>query len=76
MNNGDVIREWDKDKNRQNKQKHGISFEEAKEIFNGIVNNPNVPYQRKVQMAKIFNIPTTVALENLQILQDQYLILQ
>ena len=29
--------EWDKRKNRQNKQKHGISFEEAKEIFNGIV---------------------------------------
>jgi uncharacterized DUF497 family protein len=29
--------EWDKNKNRQNKQKHGISFEEAKEIFNGIV---------------------------------------
>ncbi|MGK7876489.1 MAG: BrnT family toxin [Xenococcaceae cyanobacterium] len=29
--------EWDKNKNRQNKQKHGVSFEEAQEIFNGIV---------------------------------------
>ena len=29
--------EWDNRKNRQNKQKHGISFEEAKEIFSGIV---------------------------------------
>ncbi len=29
--------EWDENKNRQNKQKHGISFEEAQEIFNGIV---------------------------------------
>ena len=29
--------EWDKSKNRQNKQKHGISFKEAQEIFNGIV---------------------------------------
>ena len=29
--------EWDENKNRQNQQKHGISFEEAQEIFNGIV---------------------------------------
>ena len=29
--------EWDENKNQQNKQKHGISFEEAQEIFNGIV---------------------------------------
>lgn len=29
--------EWDENKNRQNQQKHGISFEEAKEIFYGIV---------------------------------------
>ncbi len=29
--------EWDEKKNRQNQQKHGISFEEAKEIFSGIV---------------------------------------
>ncbi|MGL5034417.1 MAG: BrnT family toxin [Microcystaceae cyanobacterium] len=29
--------EWDENKNRQNQQKHGISFEEAKEIFLGIV---------------------------------------
>lgn len=28
--------EWDENKNRQNQQKHGISFEEAKEIFQGI----------------------------------------
>jgi uncharacterized protein len=28
--------EWDEDKNRQNQQKHGISFEEAREIFRGI----------------------------------------
>ena len=29
--------EWDENKNRQNQQKHGISFEEAQEIFFGIV---------------------------------------
>jgi uncharacterized DUF497 family protein len=29
--------EWDENKNQQNQQKHGISFEEAQEIFNGIV---------------------------------------
>lgn len=29
--------EWDENKNRQNQQKHGISFEEAQEIFSGIV---------------------------------------
>ncbi len=29
--------EWDENKNRQNKRKHGISFEEAQEIFWGIV---------------------------------------
>jgi uncharacterized DUF497 family protein len=28
--------EWDENKNRQNQQKHGINFEEAKEIFQGI----------------------------------------
>ncbi|MDJ0583054.1 BrnT family toxin [Crocosphaera sp.] len=29
--------EWDENKNKQNQEKHGISFEEAQEIFNGIV---------------------------------------
>ena len=29
--------EWDENKNRQNLNKHGISFEEAKEIFSGII---------------------------------------
>ena len=29
--------EWDENKNQQNRQKHGISFEEAKKIFSGIV---------------------------------------
>ena len=29
--------EWNEDKNAQNRQKHGISFEEAQEIFYGIV---------------------------------------
>jgi uncharacterized DUF497 family protein len=29
--------EWNENKNRQNLQKHGISFEEAQEIFYGIV---------------------------------------
>mgnify|MGYP001811319750 CR=1 FL=1 len=29
--------EWDENKNRQNRNKHGISFEEAQEIFFGIV---------------------------------------
>ena len=29
--------EQDENKNQQNRQKHGISFEEAKEIFSGIV---------------------------------------
>ena len=26
--------EWDEEKNKLNQQKHGISFEEAKEVFN------------------------------------------
>jgi len=29
--------EWDENKNAQNLKKHGISFEEAEEIFDGIV---------------------------------------
>lgn len=29
--------EWDQNKNKQNLKKHGISFEEAIEIFDGIV---------------------------------------
>jgi uncharacterized protein len=29
--------EWDENKNVQNLKKHGISFEEAQEIFDGIV---------------------------------------
>ncbi len=29
--------EWDEAKNKSNRQKHGISFEEAAEIFNGPV---------------------------------------
>jgi|LakMenEpi03Aug12_release.lakeMendotaPanAssembly.Ray.scaffolds.fasta_scaffold643465_1 uncharacterized DUF497 family protein len=29
--------EWDENKNTQNRQKHGISFEEAQEIFDGIL---------------------------------------
>ncbi|MEH2273754.1 MAG: BrnT family toxin [Nostoc sp.] len=29
--------EWDKNKNQQNIQKHGISFEEATQIFDGVV---------------------------------------
>jgi uncharacterized protein len=29
--------EWDENKNQQNLRKHGISFEEAEEIFYGIV---------------------------------------
>ncbi|NES01547.1 MAG: BrnT family toxin [Okeania sp. SIO2F4] len=29
--------EWDENKNQQNLRKHGISFEEATEIFYGIV---------------------------------------
>ncbi len=29
--------EWDENKNAQNRQKHGISFEEAQEIFDGLV---------------------------------------
>ncbi|WNZ26120.1 BrnT family toxin [Leptolyngbya sp. NK1-12] len=29
--------EWDEHKNRQNLKKHGISFEEAQAIFDGIV---------------------------------------
>ncbi|MEG5137705.1 MULTISPECIES: BrnT family toxin [Microcoleaceae] len=31
--------EWDENKNAQNLKKHGISFEEAQEIFDGIVFN-------------------------------------
>ncbi|WP_442941588.1 BrnT family toxin [Nostoc sp.] len=29
--------EWDKNKNKQNIYKHGINFEEATEIFDGVV---------------------------------------
>jgi len=29
--------EWDEEKNLENKRKHGISFEEAKQIFDGPV---------------------------------------
>jgi uncharacterized DUF497 family protein len=29
--------EWDEHKNQQNQKKHGLSFEEAQEIFQGIV---------------------------------------
>jgi uncharacterized protein len=29
--------EWDENKNSQNLKKHGISFEEAREIFDGII---------------------------------------
>jgi uncharacterized protein len=29
--------QWDENKNSQNLKKHGISFEEAREIFDGIV---------------------------------------
>ncbi len=29
--------EWDEDKNAINKQKHGIGFEQAKSIFDGVV---------------------------------------
>jgi len=29
-----LIFEWDKSKNRNNQEKHGIAFEEAKSIFN------------------------------------------
>ncbi|MFB2838360.1 hypothetical protein NIES2119_06520 [[Phormidium ambiguum] IAM M-71] len=32
-----MLFEWDEDKNAQNLRKHGISFEEAQEIFDGIV---------------------------------------
>jgi uncharacterized DUF497 family protein len=31
--------EWDENKNAQNLKKHGISFEEAQEIFDGICFN-------------------------------------
>ena len=37
--------EWDESKNKQNERKHGISFEEAKTIFNDpysiTINDPN-----------------------------------
>ena len=28
-----MIYEWDEEKNRSNQQKHGVSFEEAREVF-------------------------------------------
>jgi uncharacterized DUF497 family protein len=31
--NGDITFEWDGEKARRNKQKHGISFEEAQTVF-------------------------------------------
>ena len=33
---GTIIFEWDENKNTINKKKHGISFEEAKEVFDDI----------------------------------------
>ena len=30
---GEIIFEWDENKNNINKAKHGISFEEAREVF-------------------------------------------
>ncbi len=32
-----MVFEWDENKNQLNQQKHRISFEEAKEIFSGVV---------------------------------------
>lgn len=33
---GTIIFEWDENKNTINKKKHGISFEEAREVFDDI----------------------------------------
>jgi hypothetical protein len=41
--------EWDENKNQQNRQKHGISFEEAKEIFSGIVCKNSGEWVDKIQ---------------------------
>ena len=30
---GDILFEWDERKNRENKRKHGVSFEEAQTVF-------------------------------------------
>jgi uncharacterized DUF497 family protein len=32
-----MIYEWDEEKNKLNQQKHGISFEEAKEVFDDVL---------------------------------------
>ncbi len=41
--------EWDEEKNKINKQRHGISFEEAKEVFN----DPNsIEFYDKIHSTK------------------------
>jgi uncharacterized DUF497 family protein len=37
--------EWDENKNRLNQQKHGISFEEAKEVFDDALHISKLDYR-------------------------------
>lgn len=53
--------EWDETKNQQNQQKHRISFEEAQEIFLGVVftfisNRLDYGESREVSIGKIQNV--------------------
>lgn len=53
--------EWDETKNQQNQQKHRISFEEAQEIFLGVVftfisNKLDYSESREVSIGKIQNV--------------------
>jgi uncharacterized protein len=53
--------EWDESKNQQNQQKHRISFEEAKEIFSGVIftsvsDKPDYGEIREVSIGTIQNI--------------------
>ena len=59
--------EWDKKKNEINLQKHGISFEEAKLIFNGPVltsedRKHSYGEVRKISVGEIENIVVVVVI--------------
>jgi hypothetical protein len=57
--------EWDENKNATNFQKHGISFEEAKEIFDGVVLPPLMSVSTTGKSEKSVSAPYKVSLSSL-----------
>jgi hypothetical protein len=54
---------WDEDKNRINKQKHGISFETAQHVFDGRRSmTENDPYQYEERFRTMGRVHGTVIL--------------